>query len=255
MTEDFLDDVFTMFAEYVSLEELRVLMEETMYEAVRAALSGATREEVMQAARDKAALLVTRVSEEMRQQLAEKIAYGIENQLGVDGTGRLLREALGLDSNREKSLAKFRLKQEAAGKTGDALEKAVAREQARLLNDRARVIAINEIGEALESGALETGIKQGNTHKVSISVGDARVSEICRQSEGQGPIPINDAFASGSQHPPHHIRCRCAVAFVRDTGKGQLEQAQERAAARAARTKQAVDEANAAAAAESETAA
>lgn len=207
MDPKFLQDVFATFAEYVSMEELRAVMEAATYEAVRASLSGATREEVMNIARTKAALLVTRVSEEMRQQLAEKIAYGIENQLGVDGTGRMLREGLGLDSNREKSLAKFRAEQEAAGKAGDALEKAVAREQQRLLNDRARTIAQNEIGTAFEEGALELGIKRGNTHKVSISVGDGRVAQICQQSEGQGPIPINEAFASGNQTPPHHIRC------------------------------------------------
>jgi len=35
--------------------------------------------------------------------------------------------------------------------------------------------------------------------------------EICRGNKEQGPIPIDEAFKSGQQHPPFHGSCRCAL--------------------------------------------
>jgi SPP1 gp7 family putative phage head morphogenesis protein len=238
-TPEFLDDVYALFAEYVSMAELKTIMEDSMYEAVRAALSGATREEVMTAVQEHAAAMVTRMSEQMQQQLAEQIAKGLEGQLGPQGTARLIKDGLGLDSNREKTLNKYREQLIAEGKTGDALEKAVDKKRKELISDRAQTIAQTEMGRALEEGAFVNAKNGGNTHKVWITVGDNDVSEECEACQAEGPIPIDAKFSSGNMTPPNHPRCRCSVSYLTDTGKGEVRRAAKRAEERDVRLKEA----------------
>lgn len=212
----FLDDVYALFAEYVSMEVFEQIMQEAMYEAVRASISGATQAEVLEVAASRAASLVTRVSDEMRMQLADKIATGLEQQLGPEGTARLLREGLGLDSNREKQLENYQQSLIDRGITGDKLERMVEAERDALINERARTIAQNEMGQALEEGAFNSAAKGGDTHKVWITSGDGKVSDICIENQAAGVIPIGDAFPSGDMHPQAHVSCRCSVGYLAD---------------------------------------
>jgi hypothetical protein len=219
-TASFLNDVFEMFEAYVSLDELRTVIEETTYEAIRAALSGATHEEVIAVAQEKAAALVTRVSEEMRAQMAEKIAQGLEQQLGPEGTARLLRDGLGLDSQREVRLLKYRESLEARGIAGEKLERMVEKERLGLISERARTIAQNEIGTALEEGGYVRAKAEGKTHKVWITSGTNRVCSHCEAAQKEGVVKLDHTFATGSRTPPAHPRCYCTVSYVADAGDG-----------------------------------
>jgi hypothetical protein len=234
-TDDFLKDIFELFAEYVSMEELQTILEASAYEAIRASLSGATKAEVMEAARTAAASQVTRMSEEMQRQLAEKIATGLEEQVGQLDVARSIKEGLGLDSGREATLAKYKQTLIEQGLTGDKLEKAVEKKRNELITERAGVIAQTEMGRALEEGAFVGAKEQGNTHKVWITAGESFVCEICEGNQAQGPIPISDAFRSGHQTPPAHPRCYCTLGYVADKGGGEVERAAKRAQERADR--------------------
>jgi hypothetical protein len=228
-TADFLDDIFALFAEYVTMEELQAILEQSTYEAVRKSLSGATKAEVMEAARAAAASTVTRMSEQMQQQLAEKIATGLEQQVGQLDVARSIKEGLGLDSGREATLEKYRQSLIEQGITGDKLQKAIDARKAELIAERAGVIAQTEMGRALEEGGFVNAKNQGKTHKEWITAGENFVCEICEGNQAQGPIPINDTFQSGHQTPPAHPRCYCTLGYVADKGTGEVDRAAKRA--------------------------
>ncbi len=52
-------------------------------------------------------------------------------------------------------------------------------------------------------------MQSGAVRKTIVSCPDA--CEICRGNKEQGPIPIDQAFKSGQQHPPFCGSCRCAL--------------------------------------------
>jgi S-methylmethionine-dependent homocysteine/selenocysteine methylase len=210
-TPEFLEEVFRIFAAYVSTGGLQDIVDSATYEAIKSAITGKTQEEVLAMARAEGAKLVTRMSKEMQLQLAEKIATGLEQQLGPDGTARLIREGLGLDSNRDAALSKYRNELEAAGKSPDEIAKLVNKRYTELVNDRARTIAVTEMGRSFEAAAIDNHKNQGATHKQSISAA----------CEAEGVIPIDEPFeASGEDTPPFHPNCHCSLGFVYESGDG-----------------------------------
>jgi hypothetical protein len=229
---DFLATIEKLVGQYLTFDELRNVIDSAGQEALYNALTGATRETVIQAARDQAAKLITRVSEETKLRIADIIATGLEEQLGHVATARMIRDSIGLDSNREKSLAKFRAE---STLTGDKLEAAVERERKALINDRAKFIAAQEMGQAVESATWQDGVDGGDTHKDWLTVGDSHVRDSHLENEAQGPIPIDETFDDGSMYPgdPNgdSFGCRCTMVTFRDTGAGELQQAQDRMSA------------------------
>jgi hypothetical protein len=244
-TEAFLTEIEAALMGYVAVEELQAILSEAVYQAMISSLQGATREEVMAVASEKAALLVTRVSDEMREHIADIIARGLEKQMGVEGTARALRDGLGLDKNRQATLDSFIAEAQKGGLTGQALEDAIAAKRQELINDRARVIASTEMANAMEEGAFVVAKTRGDTHKVWIAGGSPKVCDICIANQAQGVIPIDKAFSSGDMVPPAHPSCYCAVSYLTDTGAGEIERANERAAKRdaAERAKKEAEEA------------
>jgi hypothetical protein len=241
---EFLKEIETALLTYVALDEVEEILRTSVYQALIATLQGATREEVLQIASEKAALLVTRVSDEMRDQIANIIATGLEEQMGTEGTAKLLRDGLGLDKNREAALEKFIEEAQKNGLTGQALEDAIAAKRQELINDRARTIATTEMASAMEEGAYVLAQERGNTHKVWIAGGSPALCDDCLENQAQGAIPIDEEFQSGDLVPPAHPNCYCSVAYVTDTGAGEVERANERAEKRdeAERAKKAAEE-------------
>lgn len=246
LSQEFLNDVFATFAEYIAVEGLKAVMEQAYIEAIRASVTGATREEVLAMAAEKAAELVTNVSDQMRQQLAEKIAYGLEAQLGPDGTARLLRDGLGLDAPRAERLQKYRDELAAEGLSQAEIDKKVEAYRDELISERAEVIAQNEMGKAIEGGAFENAKRGGATHKVWIPVFAGNVCEDCLANAEQGPIPIGDQFSTGDEFGQAHPGCHCTVSYITDTGAGEVERAEERARARAEKIRAEIEAAQAA---------
>jgi hypothetical protein len=107
------------------------------------------------------------------------IAEGIEDQLGVDGTVRLIRKEM-----TDMSFA------------------------------RARSIATTEMNDAMSEAALNKIKAVGlNGKRWIVSPG---ACPLCQANKAQGIIPVNQPFQSGHQRPPGHPgKCRCAVAGAR----------------------------------------
>ena len=101
-------------------------------------------------------------------------------------------------------------------------EFAVGRPQ-KHIDSRAHMIAVTEVGNAYAEGNLqvaqglaEAGLKMEKSWN---TVGDNRVSELCRGNEAEGWIPLEQTFASGHMRPLGHPACRCDL-FTRRVGAG-----------------------------------
>lgn len=230
--QEFVAEITKLCAENIALAGLEQAIIEGTYEALLATFTGATKEEVLAAAQASAAKLVTGISDQMVKQMADKIATALENQIGHVALSKQLKEGLGLDSNRQKTLDKYRKELEDKGVAGEELQKQLAAREAQLIDERAHVIAQTEMGKALQEGALAEAQTNGDTHKVWIAVGD--YDDECLGNEAQGPIPVDAAFETGHQCPPAHPRCKCSLGFVKDTGKGEKDRAAKRAEERSA---------------------
>jgi len=246
LSQAFLDDLFATFATYLSMDAIRDLMEQSFIEAIRASVSGVTREEILAMAAEKAAELVTNVTDQMKQQLAEKIAIGLEQQLGVDGTARLIRDGLGLDAPRAEKLQKYRDELIADGLSQAQIDAKVEAYRDDLIRDRADTIAQNEMGKAIEGGMFENAKTGGATHKVWIPVFAGNVCPDCLANADEGPIPIDQQFSSGDDFGQSHPNCHCTVSYVTDTGQGEVDRAAERAQIRVEKVRAEIDAAQAA---------
>lgn len=129
-------------------------------------------------AAEKSAELVTNIDRVTRERLAGVVATGIENQLGIPGTARLIREEI---ANMGKS--------------------------------RSLMIAATEVNDAFTFAALTKMQAIGVEYKQLILSPDA--CDICSENADEGPIPVDDNFASGDDGPPFHPLCRCAVTGAR----------------------------------------
>lgn len=115
--------------------------------------------------------------------LQEAIATGIEDQLGVDGLGRLLRSTV--------------------------MDMSVS---------RAKSIATTEMNDAFSTAALEKMDSLGIKYKKWMPVDDP--CPICSDNAEEGAIPVDDSFSSGDDAPPAHPNCRCAIVGARPPDSG-----------------------------------
>lgn len=223
-----LENAIKVFEQYLTLEEVRRILIESYSAALKAAITGATENEVIAIAQRKAAELVTSIGEQMRERMREALTRGLKEQLGVDGTARLLRDRLPLDANRAAQLDKFEAMLKAQGLPPNEIARQVEAMREKLVRDRAKTIAQTEMGDAIEAGNLERAKKRKATHKTWLIV-QGRVCPICIANAQAGPILIDESFPSGHTHAPAHPRCRCTVTYLTDTGNGELDRAKQRA--------------------------
>ena len=131
-------------------------------------------------AKKQGATLVTQMDTETKRRLALQISNGIQNKRGVPGLARDIRQSF-----------------------------------ADMTRFRSQLIARTETSFALSSASLETMSAMGIEGKEWVTVGDDRVSEECEMNEGEGIIPVGQAFSGGTMAPPQHPDCRCAVSPAR----------------------------------------
>ncbi len=104
-------------------------------------------------------------------------------------------------------------------------EFAVGRPQQHI-DSRAHMIAVTEAGNSYSAGDLALGQHledQGIPMEKSwLTVGDARVSDLCAGNQAQSWIPLAREFASGHMRPLGHPACRCSLLqqVVRTRGEG-----------------------------------
>lgn len=87
------------------------------------------------------------------------------------------------------------------------------------LRTRAELIAVTEMGQAYETGnrivideMADVGL---DMEKSWSTVGDKRVSKLCRTNAAAGWIGLDVPFPSGHQYPPGHPGCRSATLYRR----------------------------------------
>jgi hypothetical protein len=109
--------------------------------------------------------------------IADAVATGIEESLGVPGTARLIAQIL------------------------DGMM------------DRATMIARTELNSAFSQAFLIKAEALGITYKRWIL--GPNPCEICAENADEGAIPLDGEFPSGDTAPPAHPNCACAVTGAR----------------------------------------
>jgi len=136
---------------------------------------GLTGQEAADYASQRAGPLVTGINATTQQLIADAIETGIEDMLGVQGTGKLLRDTL-------ESMSTYRSQMIATTEMNDAMSEAMMRK-------------LGSIGVAYKQWIAATAC-----------------CDDCADNDDASPIPIDEAFPSGDMRPPAHPNCRCAVA-------------------------------------------
>jgi len=87
------------------------------------------------------------------------------------------------------------------------------------IQSRAHLIAVQESAQAYEHGNMivardleDAGLEM---EKSWLTVGDDRVSDLCRGNQAEGWIPLNQMFSSGADRVPGHVACRCTTLYRR----------------------------------------
>lgn len=107
------------------------------------------------------------------------------------------------------------------GRTASAIrgqfEGFAGRRPQKHIRSRARLIAVQEVGDAYEAGSrLHADVlAEGGMaiEKSYLTVGDDRVSAACRGNQAAGWINLDAAFSGGVQRPPQHVACRCTALY------------------------------------------
>jgi SPP1 gp7 family putative phage head morphogenesis protein len=97
--------------------------------------------------------------------------------------------------------------------------KAIRERYRNFSKERAKNIAVFELGDAYEHGnmlvARDLQVGGLEMQKSWLTVGDDRVRPDHRGNQAQGWIPLDDAFADGTNRPPTDPRCRCTLLMRR----------------------------------------
>jgi SPP1 gp7 family putative phage head morphogenesis protein len=137
---------------------------------------GPPMQQAIEYARQHCAQLVTKMDDESKTRIAQVIADGIENKIGIDGLERDLRATF-MDMS----------------------------------GTRAEMIARTETCDALEQAFMDRAEELGIDGKEWVVLSPC---PICEENAAAGPIGIDETFPSGDIRPPAHPNCRCALSPV-----------------------------------------
>jgi uncharacterized protein with gpF-like domain len=166
---------------------------------------------------------------QMKDQVRAVVGRAFTDGITVVDTARELRSVINLTKRQELTLSKFadlnraRLMEE--GLTGRRLEsklnELVERQYKKMISQRSKVIARNEIIQAENAGRLlgfEQSIEQGWASPVSMkrwsTSTDERTCSICMPMNGMS-VQWNQYFPNGVYDPRDaHIMCRCTISLL-----------------------------------------
>lgn len=134
-------------------------------------------------------------------------------------TARLLRDGLGLNGQQLAALDRFEAGARASGLSGEALARAVSRQEQRFLRQRAETIARTETLRAARQGQSETWraaadegiLERDRTFREWVASSDA--CDICRELHGE-IVRFDQPFSNGSYEADAHVNCRCSSVLV-----------------------------------------
>lgn len=140
---------------------------------------------------------------------------------GVAEAAREMRQHIGLHDQDSRALERFRANAVKAGMKPKALEKAVERRRARLIRQRADLVARTELAMARERGRLGAWVVLQDTGEMSPRIGRRLVPRDacprCLAIAAMPPVPLKGLFSSADGSfvsPPLHPRCDCGQELV-----------------------------------------
>ena len=175
------------------------------------------------------ARMVTNMTGQMKERVREVVGRAFTENIPVYDTARELRSVINLTKRQEVTLSKFtdlnraRLMEE--GLSGRKLEaklnELVERQYKKMISQRSKVIARNEILQAETAGRMlgfEQAVEQGWAHPQSMkrwsTSTDERTCSICMPMNGMS-VQWNQYFPNGVFDPRDaHIMCRCSISLL-----------------------------------------
>lgn len=165
----------------------------------------------------KSADLVTSIGNETRSAIQNAVGRALDADLSRHDATMAIRSVVGLNDVQAGAVDRLRAELIGDGTPSDAIQRATDRYAARLLNQRAHLIARTEIQTAVHAGQRESwnqAADQGlldrkSTKRVWIANNDA--CDECDDYNGE-TIDFDDEFEDGD--PPLHPACRCTVGLT-----------------------------------------
>lgn len=179
---------------------------------------------------DYAAQEIKYISGGSKDAIKQIIRNGYEKGITADQQARQIREHIGLDPNRSKTLEKYADNLFSKGMDEAEVWRLVEKKGKALLSQRALTIAVNEASEAggratYEStkNAVERGIIDPYIYEAfRIITADERTCAICNAVAGESrKLPDGVYPSTGSQIAKKHTRCRCVEGLREITMKSQ----------------------------------
>jgi hypothetical protein len=182
------------------------------------------------AAHTRGAQFVTQVTRETRAAIRALTARAVTEGIAPRELATLIKPSIGLTVRQTQAVLNARAEWSASGLAGESLTKKLEAYGAKLLKQRAVMIARTETIAAANTGqlaawrgAVQLGhLQPETTSRVWSAASDQRVCPICEALDEQA-VDFEDAFTTldGDElmSPPAHPSCRCSVslAFERRT--------------------------------------
>jgi hypothetical protein len=122
---------------------------------------------------------VSGINDTTMELIANAVEQGIEDNLGVPGTARLIKDVIDT-----------------------------------MTTSRSQMIASTEMNSAFSEATLRKLDRLNVEYKQWIT-SPGNVCDECSENEDASPIPLDEDFPSGDSAPPAHPNCRCAVTGAR----------------------------------------
>ncbi len=166
---------------------------------------------------------ITNINETVRDCVKIVIRKGILDGLTIEEQKKLLRKFVGLLPKHATAVFNFETRLRDAGYAEDRIEKSVERYRNRLLNYRAKTIAITESHTAVNEGMREFNAELVRSNIISadkyvrswLVTQDKRTCMLCRSMAGATARLPDGRFRNGIYGPPLHPRCRCTEILLR----------------------------------------
>lgn len=179
--------------------------------------------------RENAGARITEISATSREAIRLLIERGIREGIPPASLARMIRSSIGLHSRQVRAVANLRARMLADGRPAAMIEKAVERYTARLLKQRAEMIARTEIIKAETQGQLELWRQQAEAGNIDrnlagvrwIVTPDDRLCPECSELD-EVVVGLGELFPGGVEGSPLHPSCRCVVALVPEWRKLRL---------------------------------
>ena len=209
---------------HIDTEQLAIALRGDSARGSVAVAFGQTSEAVLEAIRDRAAERVTQVTAETRAAIRQLVERAYRDGIGPRQITKDIRAQIGLTTRQQAAVDRYRASLEDEDVAPAKVDRLVDRYVAKLLKQRATLIARTETLQAMNDGQraswatlAERGlIDAGRMERewMAIVPNDGRTCPVCEALDG-ARAPIGGSYGSvGGVGPPQHPDCRCTERLV-----------------------------------------